>query len=311
MPVNLRAPDPKDLHSVAGLRIATVMAGVRKANRRDLVVFALEEGAAVAGVFTSNRFCAAPVQVCREHLGASDGMGGSAVRALVINTGNANAGTGADGLARARSTCAALAKLLGVKSEQVLPFSTGVIMETLPNERIEAALPAALVAAGFAEESRLQLLACTPATYQPAAERARLRVIALDRGSPIEALRESLDTNARGFNPDAEPTSLAEAADFRGRIADGRLFTAYLDGQAAGAGMYTTPIDGLCELVGIATLEPFRRQGVATALTSYAARVAFEHGVGTAFLSAADAQAGRVYERVGFRPFATMLSFVG
>ncbi len=178
-------------------------------------------------------------------------------------------------------------------------------------ESYAPALPAALVAAGFAEESRLQLLACTPATYQPAAERARLRVIALDRGSPIEALRESLDTNARGFNPDAEPTSLAEAADFRGRIADGRLFTAYLDGQAAGAGMYTTPIDGLCELVGIATLEPFRRQGVATALTSYAARVAFEHGVGTAFLSAADAQAGRVYERVGFRPFATMLSFVG
>ncbi len=145
MPVNLRAPDPKDLHPVAGLAIGTAMAGVRKANRRDLVVFALDEGAAVAGVFTSNRFCAAPVQVCREHLGAED-AGGAAVRALVINTGNANAGTGADGLARARRTCAALAGHLKLQAQQVLPFSTGVIMEVLPVERIEAALPQALAA---------------------------------------------------------------------------------------------------------------------------------------------------------------------
>jgi glutamate N-acetyltransferase/amino-acid N-acetyltransferase len=115
------------------------MAGVRKANRRDLLVVKLAPGASVAGVFTQNRFCAAPVQVCREHLG-----GEQAIRAIVVNTGNANAGTGADGLARARSTCAALGALLGVAAEQVLPFSTGVIMETLPSERIEAALPAAL-----------------------------------------------------------------------------------------------------------------------------------------------------------------------
>jgi len=125
------------------------MAGVRKANRRDLLVVTLDPGAAVAGVFTSNRFCAAPVQLCREHLAA-----GAGVRALLVNTGNANAGTGADGLARARSTCEALARLLGCEAEQVLPFSTGVIMETLPHERIEAALPAALTAAkpeGWAE----------------------------------------------------------------------------------------------------------------------------------------------------------------
>jgi glutamate N-acetyltransferase/amino-acid N-acetyltransferase len=115
------------------------MAGVRKANRRDLTVVTLAEGSTVAGVFTSNRFCAAPVQLCREHLAA-----GAGVRAILVNTGNANAGTGADGLARARSTCAALAALLGCAPGQVLPFSTGVIMETLPNDRIEAALPAAL-----------------------------------------------------------------------------------------------------------------------------------------------------------------------
>jgi glutamate N-acetyltransferase/amino-acid N-acetyltransferase len=142
MPVNLSAPDPADLHPVAGLRIGTAMAGIRKANRRDLVVFLLDESAAVAGVFTKNRFCAAPVQLCREHLsGVTAGRG---IRALVVNTGNANAGTGADGLARARRTCDALAAHLGVTAQQVLPFSTGVIMETLPVDRIEAGLPAAL-----------------------------------------------------------------------------------------------------------------------------------------------------------------------
>ena len=139
MPVNLSAPNPADLHPVAGVELGITMAGVRKANRRDLLVVKLAPGASVAGVFTQNRFCAAPVQVCREHLGGEQG-----IRAIVVNTGNANAGTGADGLARARSTCAALGAQLGVAAEQVLPFSTGVIMETLPSERIEAALPAAL-----------------------------------------------------------------------------------------------------------------------------------------------------------------------
>lgn len=143
MPVNLAAPDPAALHAVSGVRIGTAMAGVRKANRRDLVVFVLDEGAAVAGVFTQNRFCAAPVQVCREHLALGRG-----IRAIVVNTGNANAGTGADGLARARRTCTALAAELKIAPEQVLPFSTGVIMETLPVERIEAGLPAALGALG-------------------------------------------------------------------------------------------------------------------------------------------------------------------
>ncbi len=140
MPVNLSPPQPADLHPVAGVQLGIAMAGVRKANRRDLTVVTLVEGSSVAGVFTSNRFCAAPVQLCRQHLAAQAG----AARAILINTGNANAGTGEDGLRRARSTCAALAGHLKLKPEQVLPFSTGVIMETLPNERIEAGLPAAL-----------------------------------------------------------------------------------------------------------------------------------------------------------------------
>jgi len=139
MPVNLGVPQAADLHPVRGVRLGIAQAGIRKANRKDLVVVALDEGASAAGVFTSNRFCAAPVQLCREHL-----AGGHAIRALLVNTGNANAGTGADGLQRASRSCAALARLMAIEPQQVLPFSTGVIMETLPVERLEAGLPAAL-----------------------------------------------------------------------------------------------------------------------------------------------------------------------
>ena len=139
MPVNLPLPDDATLYPIAGVRIGVTEAGVRKANRKDLTVVLMDEGASVSGVFTSNRFCAAPVQVCREHLSS-----GQSMRAMVINTGNANAGTGADGLSRARSTCAALATRLGIDATQVLPFSTGVIMETLPVDRIEAGLDAAI-----------------------------------------------------------------------------------------------------------------------------------------------------------------------
>jgi glutamate N-acetyltransferase / amino-acid N-acetyltransferase len=139
MPVNLTAPDPSQLAPVAGVSLGITEAGIRKANRKDLVVVTLDEGSVVAGVFTQNRFCAAPVLVCREHLAK-----GTGIRAIVINTGNANAGTGADGLSRARRTCATLADYLGISAEQVLPFSTGVIMETLPVDRVEAGLPGAL-----------------------------------------------------------------------------------------------------------------------------------------------------------------------
>ena len=139
MPVALLSPLAADLHPVPGVRLGVAQAAIRKAHRTDLVVIALDPGATVAGVFTQNRFSAAPVQVCREHLAGALG-----VRALVINTGNANAGTGADGLLRARRTCESLAALMQVAPAQVLPFSTGVIMETLPVERLEAGLPTAL-----------------------------------------------------------------------------------------------------------------------------------------------------------------------
>jgi glutamate N-acetyltransferase / amino-acid N-acetyltransferase len=139
MPVNLPAPNPAELFPIPGVTIGITEAGIRKANRKDLTVVQIDAGASVSGVFTQNRFCAAPVQICREHLAGDQG-----IRAMVINTGNANAGTGADGLARAQQSCAALASRLGLSAQQMLPFSTGVIMETLPVERIEAGLDAAI-----------------------------------------------------------------------------------------------------------------------------------------------------------------------
>ena len=136
MPVNLTSPVAKDLLPINGVLLGTTEANIKKPNRRDLLVMQLDAQSTVAGVFTQNRFCAAPVIVAREHLASGKG-----IRALVINTGNANAGTGESGMANARATCTAVAKLLCCMPEQVLPFSTGVIMEPLPVDRIVAGLP--------------------------------------------------------------------------------------------------------------------------------------------------------------------------
>ena len=144
MTVNLQAPNPANILAVPGVRLGIAEAGVRKVGRKDLTVILLDEGAAVAGVFTQNRYCAAPVQVCRDHLSQVSAAPDTHIRALVINTGNANAGTGAKGLADARATADALAALLKLKPQQVVPFSTGVIMENLPVDRIVAGMPAAL-----------------------------------------------------------------------------------------------------------------------------------------------------------------------
>lgn len=138
MPVNYTTPAPADLLPVAGVRLGAAEAGIRKKNRRDLTLIELAPGSRVAGVFTQNRFCAAPVTVCREHLAASP-----AIRALVINTGIANAATGEAGMAAARDSCAGVAQLLGCSAQEVLPFSTGVILEHFPTDKLLAALPAA------------------------------------------------------------------------------------------------------------------------------------------------------------------------
>ncbi|MEI7842266.1 MAG: bifunctional glutamate N-acetyltransferase/amino-acid acetyltransferase ArgJ [Gallionellaceae bacterium] len=139
MPVNLSAPVAAQLLPVAGVSLGVAEAGIKRPDRKDLLVMQLDAGATIAGVFTTNRFCAAPVIVAREHLAS-----GKAIRALVVNTGNANAGTGEQGMAAAKKTCAELAKLMGCDAEQVLPFSTGVIMEPLPVDKIVAGMPKAI-----------------------------------------------------------------------------------------------------------------------------------------------------------------------
>ena len=141
MAVHLTIAKPEDLHAVQGVNIGVTEAGIRKANRKDLTVFTLDEGSVVGAVFTQNRFCAAPVQLCKQHL-----AGGHPIKALVINTGVANAGTGDQGLQDAFAVCRAAASALGVKPEHILPFSTGVIMEPLPVQRIVDGLPKALAA---------------------------------------------------------------------------------------------------------------------------------------------------------------------
>ena len=146
MAVHLHVAQAHELHAVKGVRIGIAEAGVRKANRKDLTVFELAPGTSVGAVFTQNRFCAAPVQICRSHLASAQG-----IRALVINTGVANAGTGESGLQHAHAVCAGLANLLQISPEQVLPFSTGVIMESLPYQRILDGLPQAL--AGSQEDN--------------------------------------------------------------------------------------------------------------------------------------------------------------
>ncbi|MDB5960049.1 MAG: argJ [Massilia sp.] len=143
MAVNSPLPVAAELKPVAGIEIGYAQAGIKKPGRKDVLVMRLLDGATVAGVFTKNRFCAAPVQLSKAHL-AKVAAGGAPIRALLVNTGNANAGTGEQGLARARQTCAALAELLNCAPEQILPFSTGVILEPLPVEKIVAGLPAAI-----------------------------------------------------------------------------------------------------------------------------------------------------------------------
>ncbi len=135
MPVNLPLPVASDLFPVAGVALGVARAGIRKPNRKDLLIVQLAEGSTVAGVFTTNAFCAAPVRVCQEHLQYS-----SAIRAWVVNTGCANAGTGERGMTNARAMAKGTAEALGVSEQSVLPFSTGVILEDLPMDRIHSGI---------------------------------------------------------------------------------------------------------------------------------------------------------------------------
>lgn len=175
MAVNLKLPVAEQLSPIAGVTLGVTEAGIRKKGRKDLTLLLIEPGASVSGVFTINRFSAAPVQICRQHLES-----GAEIRAILVNTGNANAGTGLDGLVRANATCFALAQKLNIEISQVLPFSTGVIMEPLPNDRIEAGLDAVIADARQEHWLRAAEGIMTTDT-QPKAFSARLEIA----GQPV------------------------------------------------------------------------------------------------------------------------------
>lgn len=231
MPVNLPPLDPAQLHPIAGVRIGITEAGVRKAQRKDVTVFLLDPGTSVAGVFTQNRFCAAPVQVCRSHLEA-----GSAVRALLINTGNANAGTGAPGLVHARQSCQALAHLLDCEPRQILPFSTGVIMEALPVDRIVAGLPAALADAQAAHWAKAAEAIMTTDTVPKAASvqlplgGRTVSITGISKGAGM--IRPNMATMLGFVATDAciDPALLPALAQ---RLADGSFNRISIDGDTS------------------------------------------------------------------------------
>jgi predicted GNAT family acetyltransferase len=166
-----------------------------------------------------------------------------------------------------------------------------------------------LRSSGWSKVERSQVMICTPETYRPAPEVLGLAITTLSHESRVEEICEGLDTNALGFDPQAERATLQEAEEFRSSLLLSRAFTAHLHEHPVGAGMFTEIHEGLTELVGITTLEPFRRRGIAAALTAYMTRRAFQQGATLAFLIAANARAGRVYERVGFRPCATRVIY--
>jgi len=174
MPVGLPLPQRAALLPISGCELGYAQAGIRKQGRKDLLLLRLAEGASVAGVFTRNAFCAAPVQVCRQHLAT-----GREIRALMVNTGCANAGTGRGGLEDARASCAALAERLGLAPEQVLPFSTGVILERLPMDRLLAGLPEGIERLGQADWLDAAEAIMTTDTQPKAASRQ----VSLSRGS--------------------------------------------------------------------------------------------------------------------------------
>jgi glutamate N-acetyltransferase / amino-acid N-acetyltransferase len=272
MPVNLSAPNPQDLHPIAGLRIGVAEAGIRKANRKDLTVFLLDAGAAVAGVFTQNRFCAAPVQVSREHL--ASGVG---IRAMVVNTGNANAGTGEEGLRRARATCAALASQLGVDAQQVLPFSTGVIMEPLPLDRIEAGLPAAIADAAFDHWARAAEGIMTTDTLPKAFSAqcsiggAAVSVTGISKGAGM--IRPNMATMLGFLATDAcvEPAALQQLAR---ELADASFNRVTIDGDTSTNDSFIVAATHKASHAPIASLDSMEGRALKAAMLEVAQKLA-------------------------------------
>ncbi|MGV3727388.1 bifunctional glutamate N-acetyltransferase/amino-acid acetyltransferase ArgJ [Hydrogenophaga sp.] len=278
MPVQLNAPLAQDLLPIAGVRIGVAQAGIRKANRKDLTVFLLDEGSAVGAVFTQNRYAAAPVQVCREHLASGQG-----IRALVINTGNANAGTGQSGLANARQTCTALARSLGLHHEEVLPFSTGVIMEPLPLDRLLAGLPQALADAAVPQSetgdqwlSAAQGIMTTDTLPKASSLRFELdgrsvRVTGIAKGAGM--IRPNMATMLGFLATDASVApSLMDA--LARRLADASFNRVTVDGDTSTNDSFVVVATGRAGNAPITDLDSPTGEALLTALTTVARQLA-------------------------------------
>lgn len=272
MPVNLTAPDPLALHPVSGVELGIAKAGIRKADRKDLLVIRLSPGSRVAAVFTQNRFCAAPVIVGREHLAA-----GAAIRALVVNTGNANAGTGTAGIADARATCEAAGKLLGCAPSQVLPFSTGVIMEPLPVERIVAGLPQCLADLGANNwASAAEAIMTTDTVAKAASGRytvgaAQISVTGISKGAGM--IRPNMATMLGYVATDAR-VSAALLQDAVRHAADRSFNCITIDGDTSTNDSFVVIATGRADMAEIADAASAEYQAFRDALTEIAERLA-------------------------------------
>lgn len=274
MAVNLQAPDPAALRAVEGVLLGVTQAQIRKSGRTDLTVIQLAPGASVAGVFTQNRFCAAPVQVCREHLQST---GGQDVRVLVINTGCANAGTGAQGLADARQTCVELACLLDVKPEQVLPFSTGVILEPLPMQRLLAGLPAAIAAArseGWADAAQAIMTTDTlpkAASAQVVIDGATVTLSGISKGAGM--IRPNMATML-GFIATDCAVSPEVLQQLTRAAADDSFNSITIDGDTSTNDSLVVIATGKAALATITRADSPQAQALQAALTALAQRLA-------------------------------------
>ncbi|MDE2252835.1 MAG: bifunctional glutamate N-acetyltransferase/amino-acid acetyltransferase ArgJ [Betaproteobacteria bacterium] len=274
MAVNLLPPDPVALHDVPGVRIGVSQAGIRKAGRTDLTLFLFDAGTQVAGVFTRNRFCAAPVQVCREHLGQAQC---GPMRALVVNTGCANAGTGASGLFAARQSCEAVAALVGVQAQEVLPFSTGVILEPLAVDKLVGGLPAALAGARADAWADAAAAIMTTDTV-PKAASARIvidgvpvTVTGIAKGAGM--IRPNMATML-GFVATDAPVAAAVLAQLAREVADASFNCITVDGDTSTNDSLIVAATGRAALPVISAVASPQAQLLRQALTAVALELA-------------------------------------
>ncbi|CAG0979718.1 glutamate N-acetyltransferase / amino-acid N-acetyltransferase [Burkholderiales bacterium] len=272
MPVNCAAPDPASLFAVPGVELGPAQAGIRKAGRYDLLVMRFAPGSLAAGVFTQNRFCAAPVLLCREHLAA-----GGALRALVVNTGNANAGTGESGLAHARQTCAELARLIGCAPQDVLPFSTGVIMEPLPIARVLAGLPGCLAALAPNQWALAAQCIMTTDTVPKAASRrfdldgVALTVTGIAKGAGM--IQPNMATML-GFIATDAPIAAALLPALTRAVADVSFNRITVDGDTSTNDSFVIVATGRADMAPIASGDDARYAPLLQALTEVAQTLA-------------------------------------